>query len=104
MATWAWQGGERVLIFKAYLLAHNGSNDIECMCRITIEITGYIHMLKLEVFVGVYVNNIDSEMCGKMGSQEILSLPIFPVIGKMLSEVDFGFVCKNFFLTFWYRL
>lgn len=29
-------------------------------------------MLKLEVFVGVSVNNINSEMCGKMGSQEII--------------------------------
>lgn len=57
-------------------------------------------MLKLEVFVGVRVNNIDSEMCGKMGSQEILSLPIFPVLSKMLLEVDFGFVCKNFYFFF----
>lgn len=49
-------------------------------------------MLKLEVFIGVHVNNIDSEMYGKMDSQEILSLLIFPVLGKMLSEVDFAFV------------
>lgn len=29
-------------------------------------------MLKSEFFVGLNVNNIDSEMCGKMGSQEII--------------------------------